>query len=144
MVKNRFILFYKKYICNKIVRDLLYGDWWTLISIWNKSFARNSPNFRTSPGKSLVIIHLSTSSLLARFSLKNFDENLFASSRIFSPGNEIWEALYRLYIPVTACVDCPVKQKNSSPFLKCSNTSVCIKEKQVWLWEYETNNTYFY
>lgn len=78
----------------------------------------------TSPGRSLVIIHLSKSSLLARFSCKNLAEKVLASSRMFSPGNISCEALYRLYIPVTAWFDCPAKQKNSPPFSKCLNTSV--------------------
>lgn len=98
-------------------------DWVIKVTTWL--------SYRTSPGKSLVITHLSNSSLRARFSLKNFDENLLASSRIFSRGNEICEPLYRLYIPVTACVDCPAKQKNSPPFLKCPNTSVHIKETKT-------------
>ena len=77
----------------------------------------------TSSGKFFIMIHLSTSSFAARFSLKNFAEKCFACSRISSPGNGTCVALYRLNIPVTACVDCPAKQKNS-PFLwKCLNTS---------------------
>lgn len=41
----------------------------------------------TSSAKFFIMIHLSTSSFASLFALKNFAENFFPSSRIFSPGN---------------------------------------------------------
>lgn len=78
----------------------------------------------TSSGRFFIMIHLSISSFASLFSFKNLAEKCLACSRIFSPGKSTCVALYRLYIPVTACVHWPAKQKNS-PFLsKCLNTSI--------------------
>lgn len=87
----------------------------------------------TSSARFFIMIHLSTSSFAALLSLKNLAEKCFPCSRIFSPGNITCVALYRLNIPVTACVVCPVKQKNS-PFLsKFLNTSVKYQNQLIKL-----------